>query len=112
VTRVTVPAPSSGPAHGEAAHRAKHVAGGASGRAREEAAVEPAPASDAEVTAKFRAVKDEYAAFKSEYGPRLEPEWNAIASEITFGRPGDRAARVNVMLDALRRHMAKVRSGG
>src|SRR5262249_15040410 len=39
-----------------------------------------------QVQAKFRTVRSEYAAFKSQYGPVLEDKWNAIASEITFGK--------------------------
>ena len=64
-----------------------------------------------QVQAKFRTVKSEYAAFKSQYGPVLEDKWNAIASEITFGK-ADKFDKVDAMLDALRREMGKVRAGG
>jgi hypothetical protein len=64
-----------------------------------------------QVQAKFRTVKSEYAAFKAQYGSVLEDKWNAIASEITFGR-ADKFDKVDAMLDALRREMAKVRAGG
>ncbi len=65
----------------------------------------------AEVQAKYRAIKGEYAAFKSQYGPVLEDKWNAIAAEITFGR-ADKFDKVDAMLESLRREMAKVRAGG
>ncbi|MGZ3428321.1 MAG: hypothetical protein ACXVCV_16830, partial [Polyangia bacterium] len=64
-----------------------------------------------QVQAKFRTLKGEYAAFKSQYGPVLEDKWNAIATEITFGK-ADKFDKVDAMLDALRREMAKVRAGG
>jgi serine/threonine protein kinase len=64
-----------------------------------------------QVQAKFRALKGEYAAFKSQYGPVLEDKWNAIATEITFGK-ADKFDKVDAMLDSLRREMAKVRAGG
>jgi hypothetical protein len=64
-----------------------------------------------QVQAKFRTVKGEYASFKSQYGPVLEDKWNAIASEITFGK-ADKMDKVDAMLDSLRREMAKVRAGG
>jgi serine/threonine-protein kinase len=63
------------------------------------------------VQIKFRTIKQEYASFKTQYGPVLEERWNAIASEITFGK-ADKFDKVDAMLDALRREMAKVRSGG
>jgi len=71
-----------------------------------------APVNDAAVVAKFRTVKKEYESFKSEYGARLEDDWNAITGEITFGRPGEKYQKVNAMLDALRRNMSRVRDGG
>jgi hypothetical protein len=64
-----------------------------------------------QVQAKFRTLKGEYASFKSQYGPVLEDKWNAIATEITFGK-ADKFDKVDAMLDALRREMAKVRAGG
>ena len=63
------------------------------------------------VQAKFRTVKGEYTAFKTQYGSVLEDKWNAIASEITFGKV-DKFDKVDAMLDSLRREMAHVRSGG
>ena len=60
---------------------------------------------------KFRMVKQEYAAFKSQYGSVLEEQWNLIHSEITFGK-ADKFDRVDALLDDLRREMSKVRSGG
>jgi serine/threonine protein kinase len=67
--------------------------------------------SPEQVQAKFKTVKSEYATFKTQYGAVLEDRWNAIASEITFGK-GDKFAKVDQMLDQLRKEMAKVRSGG
>jgi hypothetical protein len=64
-----------------------------------------------QVQAKFRTVKSEYSAFKSQYGSVLEDKWNAIASEITFGK-ADKYEKVDQMLEALRHEMAKVRAGG
>ncbi len=64
-----------------------------------------------QVQAKYRTVKGEYAAFKSQYGAVLEDKWNAIATEITFGK-ADKFDKVDAMLEALRREMARVRSGG
>lgn len=64
------------------------------------------------VEGKFLAVKSEYTAFRGEYGPRLEGEWNAIAREITFGKPSEKYDHVDELLDALRRSMAAVRTGG
>ena len=43
--------------------------------------------------------------------PVLEDKWNAIASEITFGK-ADKFDKVDAMLDALRHEMAKVKAGG
>ena len=63
-----------------------------------------------QVQAKFSKVRGEYAAFKSQYGSVLEDKWNAIASEVTFGK-ADKFDRVDSMLDALRREMTRVRSG-
>jgi serine/threonine-protein kinase len=71
----------------------------------------PRVATPEQVQAKFRTVKAEYAAFKSQYGSVLEDKWNAIASEITFGK-ADKFEKVDAMLEALRREMAKVKSGG
>jgi hypothetical protein len=73
--------------------------------------VAPGKRSPDSVQKKFRVVKVEYAAFKSQYGSVLEERWTAIASEITFGK-ADKYAKVDAMLDELRRQMAKVRSGG
>jgi serine/threonine protein kinase len=64
-----------------------------------------------QVQAKFRTVKSEYSAFKSQYGAVLEDKWNAIATEITFGK-ADKFEKVDAMLDALRHEMARVRAGG
>ncbi|HWE29529.1 MAG TPA: serine/threonine-protein kinase [Polyangia bacterium] len=64
-----------------------------------------------QVQAKYRTVKGEYNAFKSQYGAVLEDKWNAIATEITFGK-ADKFDKVDAMLEALRREMAKVRAGG
>ena len=64
-----------------------------------------------QVQAKFRTVKSEYFAFKSQYGSVLEDKWNAIASEITFGK-ADKYDKVDAMLDSLRHEMAKVKAGG
>jgi serine/threonine-protein kinase len=63
------------------------------------------------VQAKFKTVKSEYSSFKAQYGGVLEDRWNAIATEITFGK-GDKFAKVDQMLDQLRKEMAKVKSGG
>jgi serine/threonine protein kinase len=71
---------------------------------------EAGPSPEA-VQAKFKTVKSEYTAFKTQYGAVLEDRWNAIASEITFGK-GDKYAKVDQMLDQLRKEMAKVRAGG
>ena len=67
--------------------------------------------SPEQVQAKFRTVKGEYAAFKAQYGSVLEDKWNSIASEITFGK-ADKFEKVDAMLEALRREMAKVKAGG
>jgi hypothetical protein len=96
VTPLPVPVGKHGK-HGK--HEAKHVDA-------------PAPAGDA-VQAKFRKVRGEYGAFKSQYGGVLEERWNAVATEITFGKPGaEHDKRVDQLLDTLRREMQKVRDGG
>ncbi|HEY1585810.1 MAG TPA: hypothetical protein VGH63_09000, partial [Polyangia bacterium] len=64
-----------------------------------------------QVQAKYRTVKGEYTAFKSQYGPVLEDKWNAIASEITFGK-ADKFDKVDAMIEALRHEMATVKAGG
>jgi hypothetical protein len=64
-----------------------------------------------DVQKKFRIVRQEYTMFKSQYGSVLEDQWNAIASEITFGK-SEKFDKVDAMLDALRREMSKVRKGG
>jgi serine/threonine-protein kinase len=67
------------------------------------------------VQAKFKKVRGEYGSFKSQYGGVLEERWNAIANEITYGRPGNDQAKfekVDQMLDSLRHEMQKVRDGG
>jgi serine/threonine protein kinase len=63
-----------------------------------------------QVQAKFRALKGEYSAFKSQYGGVLEDKWNSIANEITFGK-ADKYDKVDAMLDALRRDMQRIRNG-
>jgi serine/threonine-protein kinase len=64
------------------------------------------------VQAKFQRLRGEYQAFKSQYGGVLEERWNAIASEITYGRPGEaKYEQVDQMLDGLRHEMQKVRDG-
>jgi serine/threonine protein kinase len=63
------------------------------------------------VQAKFRTIKQEYTSFKAQYGAVLEERWNAIASEIAFGK-ADKYAKLDAMLDNLRREMAKIRAGG
>jgi eukaryotic-like serine/threonine-protein kinase len=75
--------------------------------------VETAPKghSPEAVESKFQKVKTEYSSFKAQYGSVLEDRWNAIASEITFGK-GDKFAKVDQMLDQLRKEMAKVKAGG
>ena len=72
---------------------------------------QPKSRSPDAVQAKFRMVKSEYAAFKSQYGAVLEDRWDAIANEITFGK-ADKFDKVDAMLDSLRREMTKVKSGG
>jgi hypothetical protein len=71
----------------------------------------PAKHSPDAVQAKFRAVKAEYTAFKSQYGAVLEERWNSIADEITFGK-ADKFEKLDAMLDGLRREMGKVKNGG
>jgi hypothetical protein len=56
-------------------------------------------------------VKKEYASFKAQYGARFEERWNQIAFENTFGK-ADKYDKMDALLDALRRDMAHVRSGG
>ncbi len=63
------------------------------------------------VQAKYKTVKSEYLAFKTKYGAVLEDRWNAIASEIAFGK-ADKFEKVDSMLDSLRREMARVKDGG
>ncbi len=67
--------------------------------------------SPEEVQAKFSKLKSEYGSFKSQYGSVLEERWNAIFNEITYGK-ADKFDKVDAMLDALRREMAKVKAGG
>ncbi len=62
------------------------------------------------VQAKFQKVRSEYGAFKSQYGAVLEERWNAVASEITFGK-ADKFEHVDKLLDGLRHEMAHVRDG-
>jgi serine/threonine protein kinase len=95
---------------------AKHVVKRAVAKGTKVASVKPTAPVHAghtpeQVQAKFRTVKGEYASFKSQYGSVLEDKWNAIASEITFGK-ADKFDKLDAMLDALRREMAKVRAGG
>jgi serine/threonine-protein kinase len=81
------------------------------------AAREPTPApapkgrSPDQVQAKFRALKGEYNAFKSQFGGVLEDRWNSIANEITFGK-ADKYEKVDAMLDSLRKEMQRVKNGG
>ncbi len=63
------------------------------------------------IQAKFRQVRIEYNGFKTQYGAVLEEKWNAITFEITYGK-GDKFARVDAMLDALRRDMSLIKAGG
>ncbi len=63
------------------------------------------------VQGKFQKVRGEYLAFRAQYGGVLEERWNGIASEITFGK-ADKYERVDALIDALRRDMARVRDGG
>jgi serine/threonine-protein kinase len=96
-----LPAPSPKPAHKQVRRRRPAAVELASRRS-------PSPAA---VQTKFKTVKKEYSTFKSQYGSVLEERWNAIASEITFGK-ADKFDKVDAMLDALRREMARIRSGG
>ncbi len=64
------------------------------------------------VEAKFRTVKQEYDAFKGEYGSRLEAQWDAIKREAVLGKGDEKYEKVDAMLDKLRRDMAKIRDGG
>jgi hypothetical protein len=64
------------------------------------------------VEAKFKTVKHEYDAFKGEYGPRLEGQWNAITKQITFGSGETKYEKLDGMLDSLRKEMSRVRDGG
>jgi serine/threonine protein kinase len=63
------------------------------------------------VQAKFQKVRGEYLAFRAQYGGVLEEKWNGIASEITYGK-ADKYERVDALIEALRREMARVRAGG
>ncbi|MSP59115.1 MAG: serine/threonine protein kinase [Myxococcales bacterium] len=72
----------------------------------------PTKRSHESVEAKFRTVKHEYDGFKGEYGARLESQWNAITSEMVFGKGDTKYDKLDAMLDTLRREMGKVRSGG
>jgi hypothetical protein len=57
-------------------------------------------------------VRHEYDAFKGQYGPRLESQWNAITNAWVFGSGDSKYDKVDAMLDTLRREMARVRDGG
>ena len=108
------PAPATHPpAHAWSHHERSrhHEHGSRVASAKSAAASRAATHSPEQVQAKFRTIKSEYAAFKTQYGSVLEDKWNAIASEITFGR-ADKYEKVDAMLDALRREMARVKSGG
>ena len=69
-------------------------------------------ASQAQVEAKYRAVHREYDDFKRAFGPRLDPSWNRILEQYTFGQGDAKYTRIDTMLDEFRREMAKVKSGG
>jgi hypothetical protein len=94
--------------HHEAPHK-KHPAAVVHETAAPPSPPSPQHSPDA-VQAKFRVVKQEYQSFKKQYGAVLEERWNAIASEITFGK-ADKYEKVDAMLDSLRREMAHVKDG-
>jgi serine/threonine protein kinase len=71
-----------------------------------------APASQAEVQAKFRSVKGEYAGFKKRYGGRLESEWNDILDTATYATGGDKYKKLDAKLDQFRKRMASIQHGG
>jgi eukaryotic-like serine/threonine-protein kinase len=69
-------------------------------------------ATQAQVEAKFRAVRREYDDFKRAFGPRLEPSWNRLLEQYTFSQGEGKFTKFDGMLDEFRREMAKVKNGG
>ncbi len=68
-----------------------------------------APAlTQSDVQSKFRTVSREYNAFKRDFGPRLESEWNDIVELVTYGG-ADKLSRVDALLDRLRKQMSQIR---
>jgi serine/threonine-protein kinase len=76
------------------------------------ASAAPHGATQAQVEAKYRAVHREYDDFKRAFGPRLDPSWNRILEQFTFGQGDAKYSKIDTMLDEFRREMAKVKSGG
>jgi serine/threonine protein kinase len=68
----------------------------------------PGPEPEAEkgskqrVDAKFSRAAREYRAFKKKYGPRLEKDWNDLASFVTFNKTGSNMAEVERRIDRFR----------
>ena len=101
-TPIVTQLPTPAPEEHHAAHKKSHAV---------ESRPQPSAHTAESVQAKFQKVRGEYLAFKSQYGGILEERWNAIASEITYGK-ADKYERVDTLLDALRREMQHVRAGG
>src|SRR5262249_7593510 len=106
-------APTPAPQHARTKKVAKPVKLAAAHPVAPVHAAPPRPATHTpeQVQAKFRTVKSQSAAFKSQYGAVLEEKWNAIATEVTFGK-ADKFEKVDAMLDSLRHEMARVKAGG
>jgi len=64
--------------------------------------------TQSDVQSKFRTVSREYNAFKRDFGPRLESEWNDIVELVTYGG-ADKLSRVDALLDRLRKQMSQIR---
>ena len=59
------------------------------------------------VDAKFSRAAREYRAFKRKFGPRLEKDWNDLASFVTFGKAGKDLATVEKRIDQFRGKVRK-----
>jgi len=110
------PAPASAPTPAPVAPPPAHVARPDRPRPSPRPTPASAPAveetSAASVQAKYQSLARDYAAFKKAYGPRLDGEWNDILDFATYGAGEDKSRKLDVKLNAFRKHMASVKNGG
>jgi serine/threonine-protein kinase len=81
----------------------------AAARPTHEVASLPVHATQAQVEAKYLAVRQEYDDFKRVFGSRLDASWNRIREHYPLGQAGD-ITQIDGMLDEFRQQMARAKN--